>query len=201
MPVLYILAGPNGTGKTTFYSIALQNNFINIDLPFINVDIIAQSLGGYNEENYAKALEIYRDSVKEFIDSGRDFMIESNLADTRSYDWVSLIKKNGYNVVLYYLSTDDVLINIGRVKRRVAEGGHDIAEAIIKSRYSQSHSYLKSKLFEFNEAYLIDNSADISDVQVKIVNGFIVYKNSYLREWVKDVITLVEKVMTKNNQK
>jgi predicted ABC-type ATPase len=46
MPVLYLIAGPNGTGKTTFYSIALQNGFIEKNLPFINVDIIAQKLGG-----------------------------------------------------------------------------------------------------------------------------------------------------------
>ena len=111
MPVLYILAGPNGTGKTTFYSIAVQNNFIGENLPFINVDIITQSLGNYNEENYAKAEAIYRDTVKNYIESNADFMIESNLATARSYDWVSLIKRKGYQVILYYLSTDDVMIN------------------------------------------------------------------------------------------
>ena len=37
MPILYILAGPNGTGKTTFYSIAVQTGLIDENLPFINV--------------------------------------------------------------------------------------------------------------------------------------------------------------------
>ncbi len=122
MPVLYLLAGPNGSGKTTFYSIALQSNFIEPGLPFINVDIIVQSLGKYNEENYIRASEIYRETVKQYIDADADFMIESNLADSRSYEWVSSIKKKSYDVILYYLSTDDVAINIGRVQRRVAEG-------------------------------------------------------------------------------
>ena len=69
MPILYILAGPNGTGKTTFYSIAVESHFIDENLPFINVDIITQTLGGYTEENYIRASEIYRQTVKGYIES------------------------------------------------------------------------------------------------------------------------------------
>jgi len=169
VPVLYILAGPNGTGKTTFYSIAVQTGLIDKDLPFINVDLITQNLGGYTQENYIQAENIYRNTVKKYIDSNTDFMIESNLADSRSYEWLTLIKSKNYQLFLYYLSTDDVAINIGRVQRRVLEGGHDIPESIVKSRYLQSHSYLKTKLSDFKEAYLIDNSADTSQIQVRLI--------------------------------
>jgi len=100
MPILYILAGPNGTGKTTFYSIAAASGFIDTNLPFINVDIITQNLGGYEEENYIKAAEIYRHNVKGYIDANADFMIESNLADSRSYEWLSLIKDKNYQLIL-----------------------------------------------------------------------------------------------------
>jgi predicted ABC-type ATPase len=64
MPTLYIIAGPNGAGKTTFYQFAVAKNFIPQNLPFINVDIITKNeLGGYNEINFAKAEEIYRERV------------------------------------------------------------------------------------------------------------------------------------------
>lgn len=201
MPILYILAGPNGTGKTTFYSIAVQTGLIDENLPFINVDLITQSLGAYNEENYFKASEIYRDRVKGYIDSNSDFMIESNLADNRSYEWISLIKTKNYQVKLYYLSTDDVTINIGRVQRRVLEGGHDIAESIIRSRYQQSHSYLKTKLSEFKEVYLIDNSTDASRIQVKLIDGIIVEKASDLINWAKEIISILERLQTKSSKK
>lgn len=146
MPVLYLLAGPNGTGKTTFYTTALEIGIISNDLAFINVDLITKSLGAYSFENFARASEIYRDRVRQHLDKQEDFMIESNLADSRDYDWILNMKKYGYHVVLYYLSTDDVEINIERVKRRVAEGGHNIAESIIRSRQAQSHPYLKRNL-------------------------------------------------------
>ena len=201
MPVLYILAGPNGTGKTTFYSIAVQSGFINKDLPFINVDLITQSLGAYTEENFIKASEIYRHIVKKYIELNADFMIESNLADTRSYEWISLLKRKNYQIVLYYLSTDDVMINIGRVQRRVKEGGHDIPESIIRTRYSQSHSYLKTKLSEFKEVYLIDNSTDASQVQIKLKDGVIVEKTQDLTNWVKDVLSIYERLQGKKGNK
>lgn len=201
MPVLYVLAGPNGTGKTTFYSIAIQSGFISKDLPFINVDILTQNLGGYTEENYIKASEIYRQSVKNHMELSNDFMIESNLADNRSYDWIALLKKRNYKVVLYYLSTDDVSINIGRVQRRVVEGGHDIPESIIRSRYIQSHSYLKSKLSEFKEVYLIDNSSDIPQFQVKMADGILVEKAIDLVNWIKEVISIYERLENRKRYK
>lgn len=39
MPTLCILAGPNGTGKTTYYQTAIQKNFISPGLPFLNIDL------------------------------------------------------------------------------------------------------------------------------------------------------------------
>ncbi len=65
MPSLYILAGANGTGKTTWYSTAIEENFISSDLTFINVDIIVRKelTGGYSEENYSKAASIARERI------------------------------------------------------------------------------------------------------------------------------------------
>lgn len=190
MPVLYLLAGPNGTGKTTFYSIAVESGLISQHLPFINVDLIAQGLGGYTKANLARASEIYREIIKRYLEDKDDFIIESNLAESRNYEWIASMKKLGYNVVLYYLSTDDVEINIARVSKRVAEGGHDIPEAIIRSRYTQSHSYLKTKLGVFVEVYLIDNSKEVFEVQAKLVNNGIVFKTPEVMPWIDSVLSI-----------
>jgi len=124
-------------------------------------------------------------------------MIESNLAESRNYDWIGIMKRNDYETVLFYLSTDDVEINIARVGRRVAEGGHNIPEAIIRTRYSQSHSYLKTKLAVFKEAYLIDNTTDVFKVDAKLESGKIIYKSSICCNWVKEVLSITERLQGK----
>jgi len=139
MPTLYILAGPNGAGKTTLYFTAISQGFIDKDLPFINTDLITKDeLGGYTEENFVRAEAIVRERIAGHISRNEDFLIESNLARQSDYDWLELVKSKGYDIVLYFLCTSDIEINIGRVKKRVKEGGHDVPENIVTDRYNMS---------------------------------------------------------------
>ena len=88
MPSLFILAGANGSGKTTFYFSAKENNFISSAIPFVNVDMITkEELGGYSAQNFERANMIYREKVGGYIESMQDFMVESNLAKQTDFDW------------------------------------------------------------------------------------------------------------------
>ena len=195
MPTLFILAGPNGAGKTTFYYQAIEDGFIRKDLPFINVDIVARNLpGGYAEENFVKAAEITRERIAGHIRLKEDFMIESNLAKTADYDWIENMKKAGYEVVLYFLCTKGIEINIDRVERRVKEGGHFIPPHIITDRYNLCLIYLKSKLSIFKQAYLIDNTEETVDVVAKLENGKIVTEVPDPPEWVSNLLFIVKKL-------
>lgn len=133
MPTLYILVGPNGAEKTTFYYTSVRTGIIRKSIPFVNIDIITkEELGGYSETNFARAEEIYRARVGQLISQGEDFMIESNLAKESEYDWIAKMKQRGYEVVLYYLCTDfPDEVHVKRVQERAAEGGHDVPENII----------------------------------------------------------------------
>lgn len=198
MPILYILGGPNGAGKTTYYFAALKAKFINQDLPFVNIDLIAKEAGGYTAENFARADMIYREKVGALLKSRSDFMIESNLAKSSDYDWISNITNHGYEVVLYFLCTDDINVNINRVLRRVKEGGHDIPPEIVIHRYKISLTYLKTKLRIFKEIYFIDNSANEA-----IELGFM--KNDELPElfsdspkWFSEILSIEKRLRNKN---
>jgi predicted ABC-type ATPase len=137
MPELHILAGPNGTGKTTYYNTAIEQGFIHADLSFLNTDNICRDeLGGYSQENSVKAEAIVRERMKQHIANNQSFMIESNLAVQADYTWIDNMKQVGYSITLYFLCTKDVEINIARVQKRIAEGGHPIPEAIIRQRYT-----------------------------------------------------------------
>jgi predicted ABC-type ATPase len=152
MPTLYVLAGANGSGKTTWYTAALQNGFISADLPFVNVDLIARDeLGGYNETNLAKAQMVARERMATYINGRFDFMVESNLAVKSDYSWIESLIKRGYVAVLYFLGTSDININYARVSKRIKEGGHAVPETIIAHRYKMGISYLKSKILILNK--------------------------------------------------
>ncbi len=195
MPTLFILAGPNGAGKTTFYFKAIEEGYINKDLPFINVDVIARNeLGGYTEENFAKAAEIARARMADHIGRKEDFMIESNLAKTSDYTWIENMKKSGYEIILYFLCTKDILINIDRVERRVKEGGHFIPAHIITDRYNLCLIYLKTKLHIFKEAYLIDNTEQTIREMVFLKDGKIEMEAGNLPEWVSNILFIVKKM-------
>ena len=125
MASLFILAGANGSGKTSFYFTAKASGFIALDVPFLNVDIIAKDeLGGYTPENLEKAAMIYREKAGYHIGNMQDFMIESNLAKQSDFYWLEKMKAKGYELILFYLGISNITINIKRVEKRVKEGGH-----------------------------------------------------------------------------
>ena len=69
-----------------------------------------------------------------------------------------LAKQKGYRVYLYYVSTLSPEINVGRVRTRVAEGGHDVQVAKISSRYTKSLEQLYEAISLSDRAYVFDNS-------------------------------------------
>jgi predicted ABC-type ATPase len=52
------------------------------------------------------------------------------------------------------------MININRVRLRVAQGGHDVPEDKIVSRYSRSLDLLLPAIRETDRAYVFDNSGE-----------------------------------------
>ncbi len=111
----------------------------------------------YTAENFVKADVIARAKNASYLSEMADFMIESNLATQKDYDWITAMTRKGYEVMLFFLCTSFLEINYNRVKKRVAEGGHDVAEPIIEHRYRMGLTYLKGNFSLFTKVYLIDN--------------------------------------------
>ncbi|MBT9485652.1 hypothetical protein [Sediminibacterium sp.] len=201
MPVLYILGGANGCGKTTWYYDQLSQGAIDRSLPFINIDnIVLNELGSYTPENIALGEQIAKERMSNLIDRKENFMIESNLSKSADYDWIEKMQSAGYETVLYFLATDNVLINKARVRERVKEGGHDVAEAIIEQRYRMGLSYLKSKIINFTEAYLVDSSKSISEKVALVRKGKVIDKVNAPASWVTETLFIAERLQQKKQQ-
>lgn len=195
MPVLYIVGGANGSGKTTWYNSQIVIGDIDTSIPFINIDnIVLLELGGYTAENLVIGENIARERMAGYIGKRESFMIESNLSKASDYDWIDKMRSAGYETVLYFLGTDDVTVNKDRVLNRVAEGGHDVAVPIIEQRYLNGITYLRSEILKFTEVYLYDNSEIIPKQLAYLKNGLIIEKSNELPAWITKVLFIAEKL-------
>lgn len=64
----------------------------------------------------------------------------------------------GFRTYLYYVATDDVGVNVGRVAERYAQGGHDVPPEKISARYVRSLCNLPQALPFLSRAFFFDNS-------------------------------------------
>lgn len=176
-PKLYIIAGCNGAGKTTASFTVLPEIFGCRN--FINADEIAQGLSPLCPANVAiDAGRIMLQRIEKLLKSRCSFAIETTLA-TRSYR--SLIAKAhalGYFVELIYVWLCSVGLATERVKRRVAEGGHDIPEEVIERRYRQGIRNLFDIFIPAVDAWtIVDNS--YGSLEIVAASEGIVNRDTY----------------------
>jgi predicted ABC-type ATPase len=144
VPTLIIIAGPNGAGKTTFareYLAAEERRF-----EFVNADEIARGLSGEDaqvtSDVFAARLMLRR--IDELVEASTDFAIETTLANLSYAQKIPAWRKLGYLVSLAYLRLESVDESISRVRKRVAAGGHGIAEDALRRRFGKSWTYFET---------------------------------------------------------
>ena len=133
-PILYIIAGCNGAGKTTA-SMSILPDLLECR-EYVNADEIAKGLSPFNPESMAiEAGKLMLERIDSLVSQKKTFAIEATLA-TRSYK--NLVKKAheaGYMVILLFFWLPSPEMAEKRVTKRVAEGGHNIPKEVIHRRY------------------------------------------------------------------
>ena len=131
---LYIISGCNGAGKTTA-SYSVLPKMLDC-LEFVNADEIAKGLSPFNPESVAiEAGRLMLQRIKDLLAKDETFAIETTLA-TKSY--INLVRRaqaKGYQVIVlfFWLRTPELALQ--RVAERVANGGHNIPDDIVRRRY------------------------------------------------------------------
>lgn len=134
-PTVYVIAGCNGAGKTTFATQFLPD-YVSCR-EFVNADLIAAGLSPFRPETQnAKAGRLLLERINELADDRVDFGFETTLAGRTYLKILTDMKRNGYRVKLYFLWLPSVEMAIDRVALRVSQGGHNIATVDIRRRYS-----------------------------------------------------------------
>lgn len=141
MPHLYIISGCNGSGKTTS-SYALLPQMLECR-NFVNSDEFAKSLSPFNPgAAMVRASRYMLMKVEYLLKMGETFSIETTLATRSLLKTIQRAQQQGYEVTVLYFWLSSPQMAIERVRRRVASGGHDIPDEVIKRRYYMGLDYL-----------------------------------------------------------
>jgi predicted ABC-type ATPase len=152
---VWVLAGGNGAGKSTFYRLMLESK----GLVFINADQIARHLDADNPEGKSYEAAIAAMSLfQKFANDGRSFCYETVFSHESKLELIERAKTAGYEVVLVYIHLVDDLHEL-RVIQRVSEGGHSVDNAKIKTRLLRTVQHVRKASTLVDELMLFDNSS------------------------------------------
>jgi predicted ABC-type ATPase len=101
--------------------------------------------------------------IREMISKGLSFTWETVFSHENRLEIMRYAKNCGYRVHLTYITTKHPNINVARVRNRVLEGGHDVPEEKIRSRYERSISFLPEMIMAADEVLIYDNSYEKTD--------------------------------------
>jgi predicted ABC-type ATPase len=181
-PVLYVIAGPNGIGKTT-------SNFdlIPKNIPLINSDEIAKEvkqtdLIKVNAQEFSN-----REAIKmmnEYLEKRASFAIETNLADIDTWKFLLEVQKSGFRLEIIYISTSDIDVLNSRIDERFLRGEHYVRPDIVRERYVNGLNLLNHYFDKPNKLQLVDNSVRMILI-AEIEAGKIIQVNKPLPSWIE----------------
>ncbi len=133
----YIIAGPNGSGKTTFAREFLPDY---AKCPhFVNFDLIAQGLSPFSPQIAAmKAGRLVIEQLHDLLNGSSDFAFETTLSGKTYINFIKEARRRGYQVHLFFMWIPSEKLALQRIKGRVAEGGHDVPAEDVRRRFARS---------------------------------------------------------------
>ena len=160
-PRLWIVAGPNGCGKSSAYDRSDVDEFggsvwiINPDL--LTAKIIAVEGAAPQAANLAAVMRIEQ-WLDASIDAYQTIGVETVLSTPKYRRLVEKAKARGFEVRLIYVFVATAEIQLDRIALRVAKGGHDVPPAKVCARRARSFDQLGWFLEAADAAWLFDNS-------------------------------------------
>ena len=147
-PRLLVFAVPNGSGKST----------VTKGLPIVGIYVNADDIkriSGCTDLEAAQETEKIRSIL---LEEKQDFTFETVLSTDRNLELLRRAKEAGYEIQAVFVLTCSSEINVRRVRERVRNGGHDVPEEKIRSRYTRSLQNLAKLVRIADRTRVIDNS-------------------------------------------
>jgi len=166
-PVLIVIAGPNGSGKTTITSKILRHEWLE-DAIYVNPDQVAQDrFGDWNSpEAVLQAARYCEEQREACLRDGHSLIFETVFSSDGKVDFIRRAHEAGYFIRLFFVATNHPTINAARIAQRVMEGGHDVPISKIISRYNKSILNCRRVTSIVDRLYVYDNSIDDAEARL-----------------------------------
>lgn len=167
-PRVLLVAGPNGSGKTTITERGLAHEWFD-GCEYVNPDLIARDeFGDWNSpQSVLQAANLAQTRRENCLDSDTSLAFESVFSGQDKVDFLERAKRRGFFIRVFFVATESPTINASRVARRVMQGGHDVPIGKIVSRYFRSIANCAEVAPFVDRLYIYDNS--VEDAEARLV--------------------------------
>jgi predicted ABC-type ATPase len=183
-PIVVTIAGPNGAGKTTFF----RAHLASAGLRFVNADVLAAELAvePYEAARLADALRWA------LVERRESFVFETVFSDPvgEKVAFLAEATRCGYVVVLCYIGLSGSDQSVERVAMRVSQGGHDVPDDKLRSRFPRTLANLQSAIARLPHVLIYDNSdLDVPYRQVAVFDrGHLRHLRDPVPEWLRPLL-------------
>lgn len=158
-PEILVLAGVNGAGKSSIAGAALERQGVQ----YYNPDRAARRYlraGLSVEDATSRAWHRGREQLERAIAHRLSYAFETTLGGRTMTRLLLRAADGDHRVRVWYVGLSTLELHIERVRARVDQGGHDIPDHLIRSRWESSRENLVRLIPHVSELDLYDNSAD-----------------------------------------
>jgi len=180
MPVLIIIAGSNGAGKSSvgpdYVPKTLRDSIFDGDKLFVEKkrEIWASGIKSHKECRN-RAFEIVIDTFEGLVETSiatkTDFVYEGHFTNEATWDVPKKFKKAGYKIYLIFFGLTDVSLSETRVIGRTLEGGHYVDPFTVQSNFYGNLEKVDKYYALFDSVSIFDTSGIEHIELAKLKNG------------------------------
>lgn len=184
-----IVAGPNGSGKTTFATEFLRGSE---NYEYISADAIAEKLVSTPVKFDTVKIQAGRQFFSEIhhlIQTEKDFVVEVTLAGRGFQKVISRLKQTGYIVTIVFLFLKSTETCIARVRNRVRAGGHHVpTQDVVRRFYRSKNNFWHIYKNQVDQWYLFSNSGNhFQEVVAGKSDQFTIANETFFKLFMDDI--------------
>lgn len=198
-PTLLVIAGCNGSGKSSFSKALFLNNSLPYDYDQVYLEVYNSLRDSELRDRMAHNLssEHLRKDIEAAIANKANFCYETNFNSTPVF-WPTIFKQENYQLELAFFCLDSVKTAKERVRIRVESGGHFVPDNEIEERYRLGYKNLDENWKFFDTIRLFETSRYGQEPKHFLTineENFILFEDfpTYLDKLIPDIAVRVER--------